>query len=75
MKSMMNLTRTMMIMPTHWQAWLGMLVTVNMVVPFFFIHTREAQVILATTIVGLVIMSGIFSVKGFVPVMIQHLSY
>ncbi len=76
MKSMMNLTRTMMIMPTHWQVWLGVLVTVNMVVPFFFIHTREAQVVLATAIAGLVIMSVIFSMKGFVRLMgIGHIGW
>ncbi len=76
MKSMMNLTRTMMIMPIHWQVWLGVLVTVNMVVPIFFIHTPEAQVVLATMIAGLVIMSVIFSEKGFVRLLgIGHIGW
>ena len=76
MKSMMNFKKTMMIMPIHWQAWLGVLVTVNIVVPIFFIHTLEAQVILATAIVGLVIMSVIFSMKGFVRLMgIGHIGW
>ena len=76
MKSMMNLTRTMMIMPIHWQVWLGVLVTANMVVPFLFIHTLEAQVVLAAMIVGLVIMSVIFSVKGFVRLLgIGHIGW
>ena len=64
MKAMINFTKTMMIMPIHWQAWLGILVGVNIVVPIFFIHTLEAQVVLATAIIGLVIMSVIFSMKG-----------
>ncbi len=76
MKSMMNLTRTMMIMPIHWQIWLGVLVSANIIVPFFFIHTREAQVVLATGIVGLMIMSVIFSEKGFVRLLgIGHIGW
>ena len=76
MKAMMNFMKTMMIMPIHWQVWLGVLVTVNIVVPFFFIHTLEAQVVLATAIVGLVIMSVIFSMKGFVRLMgIGHIGW
>ncbi len=69
MKSMMNFMKTMMIMPIHWQVWLGVLVTSNIVAPFFFIHTLEAQVVLVTGIVGLLVMSGIFSMKGFVRLM------
>ena len=69
MKSIMNFTKTMLIMPIHWQVWLGILVTANIVVPMFYIHTLEAQVILATAIVGLMIMAFIFSMKGFVRLM------
>ena len=76
MKSMMKLMRTMMIMPIHWQGWLGGLVTANMVVPFFFIHMLEAQVVLAAAIVGMVIMSIIFNVKGFVRLLgIGHIAW
>ena len=76
MKSMMKLMRTMMIMPIHWQVWLGVLVTANMVVPFFFIHMLEAQVVLAAAIVGMVIMSIIFNVKGFVRLLgIGHIGW
>ena len=76
MKSMMKFTKTMMIMPIHWQVWLGVLVTANMVVPFFFIHMLEAQVVLAAAIVGMVIMSIIFNVKGFVRLLgIGHIAW
>lgn len=76
MKSIMNFTKTMLIMPIHWQVWLGVLVTANIVVPMFFIHTLEAQVVLATAIVGLIIMAGIFSMKGFVRLMgIGHIGW
>jgi len=76
MKSIMNFTKTMLIMPIHWQVWLGVLVTANIVVPMFFIHTLEAQVILATAIVGLIIMAVIFSRQGFVRLMgIGHIGW
>jgi hypothetical protein len=69
MKSMINFTKTMMIMPIHWQAWLGVLVGVNIVAPLAFIHTLEAQVVLVMGLGGLVIMTVIFSMKGFVRLM------
>ncbi len=76
MKAMINFTKTMMIMPIHWQAWLGILVGVNIVSPLFFIHTMEAQVVLVMGIGGLVIMSAIFSRKGFVRLMgIGHIGW
>jgi len=76
MKAMINFTKTMLIMPIHWQLWLGVLVAANIVIPFFFIHTLEAQVVSATAIVGLVIMSVIFSEKGFVRLMgIGHIGW
>ena len=76
MKAMIDFTKTMMIMPIHWQVWLGALVFVNIVVPFFFIHTLEAQVILVMGVGGLMIMSVIFSAKGFVRLLgIGHIGW
>jgi hypothetical protein len=76
MKSMMNFIKTMLIMPIHWQIWLGVLVSVNIVAPLFFLHTLEAQVVLVMGIVGLMIMSAIFSMKGFVRLMgIGHIGW
>ncbi len=76
MKAMINFTKTMLIMPIHWQVWLGALVTANIVMPLFFIDTMEAQIVLATAIVGLVIMSVVFSDKGFVRLMgIGHIGW
>ncbi len=76
MKSMINFTKTMLIMPIHWQAWLGLLVSANIVTPLFFIHTLEAQVVLVMGIGGLLIISVIFSMKGFVRLMgIGHIGW
>ena len=76
MKAIMNFTKTMLIMPIQWQIWLGLLVTTNIVVPLFYIHMLEAQVVLIMGIGGLVIMSVIFSKKGFVRLMgIGHIGW
>ena len=66
----------MLSMPIHWQIWLGLLVTVNIVMPFFFIDTIEAQIVVANAIAGLAIMAAIFSEKGFVRLMgIGHIGW
>ncbi len=76
MKVMMSFIKTMLIMPIQWQIWLGILVTANIIVPIYFIHTLEAQVVMVTAIVGLVIMAVIFSMKGFVRLMgIGHIGW
>ena len=36
MKALLNFTKTMLMMPIHWQVWLGMLVTANIILPIFF---------------------------------------
>ena len=73
---MIDFTKTMMRMPVHWQVWLGALVLVNIVVPFFFIHTLEAQIILVMGVGGLTIMSVIFSARGFVRLLgIGHIGW
>lgn len=72
----MQFMKTMMMMPILWQVWLGVLVTANLVVPFFFMNTLEAPVILLTAIVGLMIMLAIFSEKGFVRLLgIGHIGW
>ncbi len=76
MKSMINFAKTMMILPILWRIWLGMLVAANIIVPLFFIHTLEAQVVSATAIAGLLIMSVIFSEKGYVRLLgIGHIAW
>ena len=76
MNSMIDFMKTMLIMPIQWQIWLGALVTTNIVAPFFFAHTLEAQVIWVMGVVGLLVMSYIFSKKGFVRLMgIGHIGW
>ena len=76
MKAMINFTKAIMNMPFHWQIWLGLLITVNIVVPFLFINTMEAQIVMATAIAGLALMAVIYSEKGFVRLMgIGHIGW
>lgn len=53
-------------MPKPWVAWVALLMTVNMVVPIFFIDQLEAQVVLATMMASAALMMFIFAQKGFV---------
>ncbi len=66
MKAMMDLMKTMLLLPKPWQLWLGTLIALNMLMPILFIQTREAQVVLFSMMVGMTIMTVIFKAKGFV---------
>ncbi len=66
MKVMMDFNRTLLLMPKPWLVWLALLVAANMVVPLFYITTREGQVVLVAILVGAVIQMVIFGAKGFV---------
>lgn len=76
MKTMIDLMKTMMLMPKPWQMWLGILIATNMLVPLFYIYTLEGKVVLTAAMVGMVIMSAIFSIKGFVRLLgVGHISW
>ncbi len=76
MKTMFHFMKTMMLMPPLWRMWLGLLVGANMLVPFVYIHTLEAQVVLVAAMAGMVIMSAIFGTKGYVRLLgIGHITW
>ena len=52
-------------MPIHWQPWLLLLATVNGVIPFFFLGRLEAQMVLGTMIVNLILMTLLTALTGF----------
>lgn len=66
MQAMMDLMKTMNLMAKPWRLWLGILITANMLMPILFIQTREAQVVLVSIMVAMIIMTVIFKAKGFV---------
>ena len=54
MRAFLKFHRGIMRMPLPWRAWLMLLITANMVVPLFFLHRLEAQVVLAALLASLV---------------------
>lgn len=76
MKAMIGLLKAMMLMPKPWLGWLGLLVGANMLIPFYFIRTLEARVVLAAMICSITIMTVIFGEKGFVRLLgIGHIAW
>ena len=66
MTVMMNFMKAMLKMPRPWVVWVGLLMTVNMLAPLFFLTTLEAQVVLVTMMASASLMMFIFARKGFV---------
>jgi len=64
---MFNFFKAMLLMPKPWVAWVGLLIAVNMVVPFFFMARLEAKVVLATMMASAALMMFIFAQKRFRP--------
>ncbi len=52
-------------MPLHLQAWVLVLISVNIVTPFFFLEHVEAQAILAAGALGMVLMTALTARFGF----------
>ena len=76
MKAMIGFMKTMMLLPKPWRAWMGLLVGANMLVPFYFIQTLEAKVVLAAIICSITIMTAVFGAKGFVRLLgIGHIAW
>lgn len=46
MRAFIKFNRGILKMPLHWQLWLTLLVTANMISPLFFLDRIEAQVVL-----------------------------
>jgi hypothetical protein len=55
----------MMRMPFYWQLWLLLLVTVNVAIPLFFVGRFEAQMVLATMVVNMILMTLLTGLTGF----------
>ena len=65
MKSFIKFNKGMMRMPIYWQLWLLLLVAVNVVIPFLFVGRLEAQVVLGTMIVNVILMTLLTGLTGF----------
>ncbi len=52
-------------MPFYAQAWVALLMLVNMVIPLFYLHRLEAQVALATFMLSAMLMMALTGIAGF----------
>ncbi|MFQ5526074.1 MAG: hypothetical protein ACE5GX_07395 [Thermoanaerobaculia bacterium] len=53
-------------LPKPWWGWIGLLMLVNMILPFLFIDRIEARVVLAAFLVAAAIQMAMFRALGFV---------
>lgn len=65
MNAFIKFNRGMLKMPLHWQLWLMLLVTANVVTPFFFLHHVEALVVLGTFVASMTLMTLLTARFGF----------
>ena len=52
-------------MPPYWQVWLMLLVTVNVVIPLFFLDRIEAWMVLAAFFANTLFMTTLTAYSGF----------
>lgn len=65
MRAFIKFNRGMMMMPVRWQLWLALLVTFNLVLPLVFLSRPEAQVVVATLMASMILMTGLTAFSGF----------
>ena len=65
-KAFIGFNKGVLTMAKPWQAWMVLLVTANLVLPFFFLEKLEAIVALVGVIASMLIMVSLFARFGFV---------
>ena len=65
MNAFVKFNKGIMKMPLRWQPWLMLLVTVNFLIPSFFINRLEAQIVLLTFVACTMLMIFLTSISGF----------
>ena len=65
MKSFIRFNKGMMRMRIHWQLWLLLLMAVNVAIPFLFVGRLEAQLVLGTMVVNMILMTLLTGLTGF----------
>ncbi len=65
MNSFLRFNKGMMRMPFYWQPWLLLLVTVNVAIPLFFVGRLEAQLVLGTMVINVILMTLLTGLAGF----------
>jgi hypothetical protein len=65
MKSFIRFTRGTLRMPIYWQPWLFLLVTVNAIIPIFFVGRWQAQMVLGALVISVILMTLLTALTGF----------
>ena len=65
MRTFINFNKGMMKMPVHWRLWLMLLVTLNVVVPLFYLNRLEAQVVVGAILLSMLLMTILTGLSGF----------
>jgi len=65
MRAFIKLNKGLLKMPMQWKVWLMMLVTFNMIVPFFYLAHMEARIALGTIMISMMLMTMITHFSGF----------
>ena len=65
MRSFLRFHQGLLGMPPHWQAWLLLLVSANLVAPLFFLGHLEAQLTIAALLISMTLMTALTARFGF----------
>ena len=65
MRAFIKFNKGMLKMPIPWQLWLMLLLTVNLVVPLFYLGRLEAQVVFAAFLAAFALTTILTGVTGF----------
>ena len=65
MRAFIKFNKGMMRMPIHWQLWIMLLVTFNLIIPLFFLDRLEAQVVVGAIVASMILMTVLTAVSGF----------
>ncbi len=65
MNAFIKFNKGMLKMSTPVRLWLLVLITVNLIVPIFYLHRLEAQIVVGTMFISVILMTGLTAVAGF----------
>ncbi len=65
MRAFIKFNKGMLKMPVHWQLWLVLLVTANLLIPLFFLARVEARVVVATLAASVTLTTALTGRYGF----------
>jgi len=65
MRAFMRFNQGLLAMPLHWRAWVLLLISANIITPFFFLGHLEAQIVLAAGMLGMALMTALTARFGF----------